>query len=79
VKALDIELLDPVTGMRYQPSDYVTVRIEMLDANPVQDEEVDVVHFGNWPEVLDTSVNGETVEFESTGFSVYVVIKHEGD
>ncbi|MEE1158505.1 MAG: hypothetical protein UHS51_03700, partial [Atopobiaceae bacterium] len=72
-KVLDIELVDPVTGMKYQPTDDVRVRIEILDADLAQSESVDVVHFGTRPEVVDTQLEGNDVLFAADGFSVYVV------
>ena len=55
----------------------------MLDDNlsdyDTDSTSVNVVHFADEAEVMDSTVNGEAVEFETGGFSVYVVIGHEGE
>lgn len=79
VKALDIELVDTVTGMKYQPSDNVKVRVEPLEADLAQSENVDVVHFGTWPEVMSAELDGGDVVFEADGFSVYVLCAYTVD
>ena len=33
-----------------------------------------MVHFGDGPERVDCALNGDTVEFEADGFSVYVIV-----
>ncbi len=72
-RAFDITLLDPDTGREYQPNKDVKVSITLL--NEAMDEaQIDVVHFGKEAELMDSSVSGETVEFMTDGFSVYVVV-----
>ncbi|MBO7673814.1 MAG: hypothetical protein J6S63_02240, partial [Atopobiaceae bacterium] len=79
LKALDIELVDPLTGLRYQPNDSVVVRVEPLEADLAQSESIDVVHFGAWPEVMGAELDGGDVVFEADGFSVYVVCAYTVD
>ena len=72
-KAFDITLTDPETGEKYQPNKNVSVSIRLLEEELNQDGDVNVVHFGNEVEVLECAVNEDAVEFETDGFSVYVV------
>ena len=78
-RALDISLYDPLTMEEYQPTGSVSVSITLPDAALEESGSVDVVHFGEEPEVLDASVSENAVAFETEGFSVYLVIAHEGD
>ncbi len=77
-RAFDITLMDPETGDRYQPSKDVKVNIKLLTEEIGEDLNVGVVHFGAETEIMDAEVKEETVEFETSGFSVYVVIGSEG-
>ena len=76
-RAFDIYLLDPATGAHISPSQSVAVSIELLSENiNKSDEEISVVHFEdetNQTEIMETELNGEAIEFETDGFSVYVV------
>ena len=72
-KAFDITLIDPATGEECQPNSDVQVTVELLDTQLSDFENVDVVHFGDQPEVLASTVKGEAVEFQTDGFSVYVL------
>lgn len=76
-RAFDIRLLSPGTGEEYQPDGTVLVNIELLDTALFG--EINVVHFGETEELMAATVSGSAVEFETGGFSVYVVIAHEGD
>ena len=78
-RAFDISLVDPATGIRYQPNKNVKVSIQVLNENLSDYESVDVVHFGNDVEVMNASVNGEAVEFVTDGFSVYVITGSNGE
>ena len=50
------------------------VSVRLLDAPSEQNEDnISVLHFGDEVEALDCALNGDAVEFEADGFSVYVV------
>ena len=88
--AFDISLIDPATGEHCQPAKPVAVSVSLLKEDVQEGDEIDVVHFpashadrsfitedeAAGAERLDASLNGEAVAFESTGFSVYVIMKH---
>lgn len=74
-KALDVTLVDPISGEEIQPREDVKVLIELLDADLSENGRVGVVHFGEIPEAMDATVKGDAVTFESDGFSVYVVLQ----
>ncbi len=74
IKLFDITLRDPETGVTYQPNQNVKVSIELLSDSVAQSTEVKVVHFGQKTELMGSSVNGDAVSFETSGFSVYVVM-----
>ena len=77
--AFDIALVNPETGEHCQPTKPLSVSMKLLSEDVNEKSDLDVVHFGDETEVLESSVKGESVEFETNGFSVYVVIKHEGE
>lgn len=81
-RVFDITLVDSVTGEVYQPNNDVYVRIRMLDDCLSDFSNVGVVHIHGEQdekvEILDTKYKGETVEFSTDSFSVYVVVAHEG-
>ena len=77
--AFDISLVNPETGEHYQPTKPLKVSVKLLDENVSKDSSVNVVHFGDVTEVLESSVNAERVEFETDGFSVYVVCAYTVD
>ena len=76
-RAFDISLRDPETGKEYQPDGNVQVSIELLNDDLKNYTGVEVVHIpdeaGGQAEVMDSAVNGESVEFRTDGFSVYVL------
>lgn len=74
-KALDISLVDPQTGERYQPTGDVSVRIELLDADFGDNTQVDIVHFGDEVDTIDAEIDGSEVSFQTDGFSVFVVVQ----
>ncbi|MBQ7603978.1 MAG: InlB B-repeat-containing protein [Clostridia bacterium] len=80
-RAFDISLVDPETGEKIQPGGSVRVSIRLLDENIDRGANVNVVHFhgdaDGEHEIMDARVNGRNVEFETDGFSVYVVVEHE--
>ena len=79
VRVFDISLRDPISGNEYQPNDKVKVSIRLLDAKLNATEKLDVVHFGDEVETMSCALEGESVSFDTAGFSIYVVIGHEGD
>ena len=77
VKALDISIV--ADGDKVQPKIPVSVSIKLLDAPEAMDKNsINVVHFGDRPEPVSCALNGETVEFEADGFSVYVFLSNDG-
>ena len=77
-RVFDITLIDPETGEHYQPDKNVKVSIELLNEDIT--DKFDVVHFednaNDGPgdaKVLKSSTTGEKVEFETDGFSIYVL------
>ena len=82
-KVFDITLRSPETGEEYQPNQDVRVSIELLQEEQTALDSVDVVHFHgeaeDGAEVMDASVDGETVAFATGSFSVFVVLNHSGD
>ena len=77
--AFDISLLDPATGEHIQPSKNVSVSVELLGETLNETSEIGVVHFGPQTETLESTVNEAAIEFATRGFSVYVIMEHEGD
>ncbi|HAM16624.1 MAG TPA: hypothetical protein DCP91_12370, partial [Eggerthellaceae bacterium] len=81
-KAFDISLIDPATDQEYQPNANVAVSIELLKDDLNNYANVDVVHIpdgaGEDARVMDATVRGESVDFETDGFSVYVLIGSDG-
>ncbi len=80
-RAFDISLVNPETGEEYQPDGSVKVTIELLNEDISGQENLNVVHFpGAYSEepadgeVLENSLKEGAVEFETSGFSVYVVL-----
>ena len=61
----DNEIIQPKEGS------VVGVSIELNDA---AGENLSVVHFGEEPEVLDSTTEENSVVFETTGFSVYAIV-----
>lgn len=77
--AFDIALVNPESGEHYQPAKPLKVSVKLLGEDVDENSPIDVVHFGDETQVMESSVNGESIEFETDGFSVYVVISHEND
>ncbi|MCR5042463.1 MAG: hypothetical protein K6C36_10255 [Clostridia bacterium] len=57
----------------YQPAEGANVQVSVTLADAVKNE-IGVVHFGEEPEVIDSSVSGKQVSFDATGFSVYALV-----
>lgn len=76
-RPFDITLKNPETGEEYQPNKDVTVTIQLLGEDLNEYVNIDVIHFpgeaDGEAEIMDSNINGEFVEFETDGFSVYVL------
>ncbi|SDL94754.1 LPXTG-motif cell wall anchor domain-containing protein/Listeria/Bacterioides repeat-containing protein [Sarcina sp. DSM 11001] len=86
-RVFDIKIADKDDPeIKYQPNDgtSVDVRIELADSE--EKKQLNVVHFADDKaegDVLENSTenseNGSVVEFAADGFSVYVIVNHEGE
>ena len=86
-RVFDIKITDKDDPeIRYQPNDgtRVDVRIELADSE--ETNKLNVVHFADDKaegDVLENSAEnsekGSVVEFAAEGFSVYVIVNHEGE
>ena len=72
-RAFDISLFDPAMGAEFQPAGDVKVSISLLDTDLSEAEELNLLHFGVEVQMVDYALNENTVEFETDGFSVYVI------
>ena len=72
-RVFNISIVTP-DGKEVQPTSPVSIRMELVDGE-VPTGELSVVHFGNdGTEVLDASARGDTVSFETDGFSIYALV-----
>ena len=73
IRLFDITILDE-EKKAIQPAEgkMVKVQIELENENV---ENCNVLHFGETTEVLETESNGESIHFETSGFSVYAVVE----
>lgn len=75
----DISLRSP-DGQEIQPAEGTTVSVQVLvdglprDAGEEQGSEPQVIHFGQEPEILASSTDGDLVSFDASGFSVYAIV-----
>ena len=84
-RVFDISIVDAKDrSIAYDPKGNVGVSIRLLDEKLEEYDNVDVLHFkdtgrksGLTVETMESSVDGENLEFTTDGFSVYVVIGHE--
>ena len=77
-RAFDISLVDPATGVHYQPTKDVQVSILLISTPVNTEEEITVLHFDDEAgevQPMDVALNGEAIEFEANGFSVYTVLQ----
>ena len=72
-KALDISII--YNNEKIQPDGSVKVEVELQDKRKEVISEV--VHFGDKTEVLKSSTDGKTVQFETDGFSVFAIVGME--
>ncbi len=70
----DINIVD-ADGNVVQPADGAAVNVDVKLADKDADADSRVVHFGETTEVLDAKSEGDTVSFETTGFSVYGIVE----
>lgn len=78
IRLFDISIMDE-NGTKVQPAEgsTVDVKIELADA---EGDELSVVHFaddGEVGSVVESTTEGNTVSFETDGFSVYAVVDDE--
>lgn len=76
-RAFDITLVDPATGMHYQPNQNVQVSINLINTPLDNQGEISVLHFNDVSggvEAMDYALNGEAIEFQTGGFSVFMVM-----
>ena len=81
-RAFDISFVDPATGVRYQPTQDVQVSILLLSTPVNTEEEISVLHFSDEAggvQAMDVALNGEAIEFETGGFSVFVVLQKDSE
>ena len=78
-RAFDISLLDNATGAELEPASGVRVSISLLDTNIREAEHLSLLHFGTEVEAVDYTLTGNAIEFETDGFSVYVVVAYTVD
>lgn len=78
VRAFDIAIINPKTNEEYEPNNYVKVTIDLLNETISEDNDVSVVHIKDEDntEVLEAEVVDGAVEFNSSSFSIYVVVSH---
>ena len=70
-KPLDIAIVKD--GEEVQIQSPVKVSVKLLDApEALNNDNLNVLHFGDEVETVDCALNGESIEFEADGFSVYV-------
>lgn len=74
IRLFDIALVGAEDeSVKYQPAEGTSVEMKVrLAAAP--EAELGVVHFGDETETLDNEVDGRTVSFDATGFSVYAFV-----
>ena len=84
-RVFDIKIVDEADSSRvYEPVGDVSVSIRLLGETLEDYADVDVLHFvensdadGAAVQAMDSAVAGETLQFTTSSFSVYVVIGHE--
>lgn len=79
VRVFDIAILDPATGEHCQPQSEVHVEIRLLEDAISESEQFSLIHFGEQTEEMAAEAAGSTVSFETSGFSVYVIVQGPTD
>ena len=77
IQLFDIAIVSGDSAVEYQPSEGASIEMKVRLAS-VPEAEIGVVHFGDETERLDSEVDGRTVSFEATGFSVYAFVSIHG-
>lgn len=71
----NISIVDS-NGEEIQPAEGSVAHVSVsLEDEAVENEALSVVHFGEQTDVMDTTVDAESIRFETTGFSVYAFIE----
>ena len=71
----NISIIDS-TGEEIQPAEGSIVDVSLsLEDEAVENDALNIVHFGEQADVMDTTVDAESIRFETTGFSVYAFIE----
>ncbi|MBR4799909.1 MAG: InlB B-repeat-containing protein, partial [Clostridia bacterium] len=80
-KVFDISLKSPSGESEYQPAAEVKVTIEILNESLENRKNLEVVHIPDSgpAELIESSLAGESVEFVTNGFSIYVLTDLGGD
>ncbi|MBQ8974742.1 MAG: hypothetical protein IJ072_03335 [Oscillospiraceae bacterium] len=75
IKLLDISIVD-AEGLEVTPRTPIDVQIRLLDKreSPAEDSSVQVVHFGAETEVVENTLDDDTVSFQAESFSVYAIV-----
>lgn len=80
--AFDITIIDPNTNIEYEPDDNVKVSIELINED-LNDVEIGVLHIDDEDnsQLIENQLNEDnnTIEFETDGFSRYVVVGYTVD
>ncbi len=78
--AYDISISHP--DGEYQPDEDKPISVEILDERITAEGNIELWHFrddGTREQVTDFTIEEGRIAFEATGFSVYIIIDHEGD
>ena len=81
IQLLDISIVSKKdAAVEYQPAAGAKVDVKIQLAEAVENE-IGVVHFGNTAEVIDSELDdkGRTVSFETSGFSIFAIVKYTYD
>lgn len=71
----NISIIDS-TGEEIQPAEGSVVDVSLsLDDEAVENDALNIVHFGEQADVMDTTADAESIRFETTGFSIYAFIE----
>ena len=71
----NISIIDS-TGEEIQPAEGSIVDVSLsLEDEAVENDALNIVHFGEQADVMDTTADAESIRFETTGFSVYAFIE----
>ena len=71
----NISIVDS-NGEEIQPAEGSVARVSVsLEDEAVENDALNIVHFGEQADVMDTTADAESIRFETTGFSVYAFIE----